>query len=496
MTARLTTLQLVAGAASSATSVLAAAAAMPLYLRFLGVEAFGVLGFVTTLQAAVLALDAGLGVSITRRMAQARNAQARHEVAALVRGLSRAAWLLALAIALGLAAASPLITRHWLNLDSLPATEATWSLVMAAVAIALRWPIALYQGVLIGGQRIAAMAVLNIGITVLTTTAAVAAAAWSAGLQWVMGCLLVGALLHVLGCRHIALRAVGAAEPGPRGMLLGFMRQASEAGWLGVIGLLLMQQDKLILSWILPVGEFGYYVLASLIATSLYALITPVFNIVYPRLAQAAGEDRGAFEASYRRTSLMFATFLFPLAAALGIFGESILQLWTGDPAAALAGGRVVLLLAFGTALHGAMFMPYALKMAFGESRLALRIGLALLLLSLPATWLGAWRWGGQGAAAGWLCLHGIYLVIGSMLTHARLLPTLRWRWLFRDVGPPLLASVVIVALAGMVSAGPHSGASGRVAAALLSVVACWALLVVTSPRLRQAIHILFAKPA
>lgn len=488
-----TSLQLAAGAISSVAGLLAALIALPLYLRYLGAEAFGVFGFAMAVQAAVLALDAGLAVSLTRRVAQSPDAQARRATAQLVHALSRGVWLVALAIGALLAAAAPAMAQHWLRLADFSTAQAAQALALAALATALRWPIAMYNGVLIGAGRIVAMAGLNVGVIVLVTAAAVAAAAWTADLRWVLGCLAAGALVQVLASTRLALQTVGPASAGRFSMLAGFMREAAAAGWLGVVGLLIQQQDKLALSWLLPASEFGYYVIASMIATSLYALVTPVFNMLYPQLAREATGDRRELELTYRSASLFLASLLFPLAAAMGVFGHTILQIWTGDTMAAQAGGPVVLLLALATALHGTMFMPYALKLSLGHSRLALHIALVLLLLAVPASWVGAWQWGAVGAAAGWLGVQVLYVAAGSTLTHARLLPGVGWRWLALDVAPPLFVSLLVAGLASAVS-DHGTGAFGRLALAVLCPFACWAILGAASPRLRRALRRFFVR--
>jgi len=480
---------ILAGAASSALTVIAAIVAMPLYLRFLGAEAFGVLGFIFALQAAVLALDAGLGLSVTRGVAQAQEADAAREMTSLVWGLSRAAWGIAVAIGAGMMLLSPFLVNEWLNLGHLSRGQAAQAMMLAGAAIALRWPIALYQGALIGAQRITAVGVLNILATIAGTAGAVALAVALHDLRWVMAWLVAAALAHVLAFRRLVLLTLGTSPGASRASLGSFFRQASATGWLGLVGLLLTQVDKVVLSRMLSVERFGYYIMASLMASSLYALVTPVFNVAYPQLARAAGGSRVILEQSYRRVSLMLAALVFPVAAALGMFGGSILLVWTGDATAARVGAPVVLMLAFGTALHGTMFMPYALKLSLGASRLALAIAVTVLLLSLPIMILATLAWGANGAAAAWLGLHASYLVAGSAVTHRLLLPGLAWRWLLFDVGGPLLVSLAVAVAANLLARSQAWPAQGQVAVAALSVMACWGLLAACSGRLRLGVR-------
>jgi O-antigen/teichoic acid export membrane protein len=476
-----------AGAISSLVSILAAVIATPLYLRILGAEAFGVLGFVLSLQAAILALDAGLAVSATRAVAQAQTGAAGRSTTDLMYGLARASWYIAFIIAGTLALLASSLAASWLNLFELPEAHVAQSLAIASIAIGARWPLALYQGILTGAQRLVALSAVNILMTVLSTGGAVVLMlilgpdlrvlfAWFAG----------AALVQVLWCRQLALQALGDGRLPARGAVRAFFRASAAAGWLGLVGLLLMQIDKVVLSKMLPASQFGYYVMAGMVAGALYGLVMPVFNVLYPRFATLASmADTSDLRRLYRDSSLAVSTLLFPLAAVLAFFGDSVLLLWTGDPVAAQAASPILMMLALGSAVHGVMFLPYALKLACGASRLALGIGLTLLLLSLPAMIAAAARWGGTGAAGAWLTLTVFYLVAGSAVTHIRLMPGLGNKWLLFDVAPPALLSLISAYAVAMWTTSHAWSAGHRAMAASALVICCWVLVACSSTRLR-----------
>lgn len=485
----------IAGAISSLVSILTAIAATPLYLKFLGAEGFGVLGFALSLQAALLALDGGIAVSATRVVAQSREEQALRTTADLMFGLARVSWCVALAICSLVALLGSVIASRWLNLVELPPEYVAQSLMLAGISIGVRWPLALYQGVLIGSQRLVSLSVLNVFMMLMTTAGAIAMMVWLApDLRALFGWMAASGLIQVFWCRSLARRVLGAGRMPPSGEVLRFFRLSAAAGWLGVVGLLLMQVDKAVLSRVLPLGLFGYYVMAAMIVGGLYALVTPVFNVLYPRFAVLASNgDATDLRRLYRDSSLALATLLFPVAAALAFFADSIILLWTRNPAAVENGAPIVKLLALATALHGIMFVPYALKLACGASRLALVIGASLLVISLPAIIVAALHWGATGAAGAWLALSLCYIVIGSMLTHRRLLPGLAHRWLLEDVAPPALLSLGAVFTIAWWTHHAAWNAPARAATAAMLVIACWALMACASSRLRLRVRLLFA---
>jgi O-antigen/teichoic acid export membrane protein len=99
------------------------------------------------------------------------------------------------------------------------------------------------------------------------------------------------------------------------------------------------------------------------------------------------------------------------------------------------------MLLTAGTALHGIMYLPISLQLAYGMTRLPLTINLALMVLQVPLIVVLALRFGAAGGAAAWLALHALYFTFGTWIVHRRILKGIAARWMLRDAGVPLAAS-------------------------------------------------------
>ena len=124
---------------------------LPLYLQYLGAEAYGLVGFFTMLQAWFMMLDLGLSPTLSRETARYRGgALAAPDFRALTRFLE----LLFLAIALVggavLFLGAGFIAAHWLNTSRLAPHEIERSLQIIAVIIAMRWMAGLYRSVTAG----------------------------------------------------------------------------------------------------------------------------------------------------------------------------------------------------------------------------------------------------------------------------------------------------------------------------------------------------------
>lgn len=92
--------------------------------------------------------------------------------------------------------------------------------------------------------------------------------------------------------------------------MLGF---AAGAGGITLFGVILTQMDKVVLSKVLPLDAFGYYVLAATVAGGLQLFIRPVYTAVFPRLsALVASEGEVAIAHAYHWGSQLMATLVAP----------------------------------------------------------------------------------------------------------------------------------------------------------------------------------------
>jgi len=429
---------------------------IPLYVRYLGVAWYGLVGVYASLQSLLSLLDFGLGANLNREFARREGmatAQRGQEMRDLLRTFERVYWVVGLASAASIVVAAPWLARDWLRLDGMPIDRVTGVLRLMGLAFVLQWPAQLYQGGLAGLER----QVTANWIVVLTS--AVRSFGMLAVLAWVSPTIeaffvwsAIASLIQTLAPR-IAL--AGALPPGTRRPR--WSQVAIESTWrfsagltaLQLSGIILTQVDKVVLSRLLSLAEFGYYTLASVPANALYFLITPIYGAIFPRLcALVAAPDQTQTARLYHAGSQALAVLVLPAALVLSLFSSEAVLAWTGDPGSASKIHVVVSVLVIGTALNGLLYMPHALQLAAAWVRLGLIMNLASCCLLVPLVTGLALRYGAVGAASGWLMLNSASLVVGIRLTHRKLLPGETRHWLTFDLLLPLLcaASVIVTA--------------------------------------------------
>ena len=446
---------LAAGVASTAWTAVVTICTVPLYLHYLGLEAYGLIGFYTALQAMFAVLDLGLSQSMNREVARAHGEDELARARDLLHTLALGYWAIAVAIAVGMWTAASWISRNWLSTSIDPDTL-SHVIALMGLTVACRFPLGLYLGALIGARRMGLASVIEIVMVTIANLGVVGIlAAFSPTLEAFFLWQASIALINVVIVRAAAWWVLqGQGERRPRfdlGGLRRIWRFSAGLAVTAILGAIFVQSDKVVLSKIVPLADLGRYTLASIAARSLYVLTAPAFSAVYPQMASlhAAG-SLDEITQLYRLGTRLLMAVLFPLTVFATVFATMIFTIWTGDPELAKNLSSFVGFLLLGTALNSAMHFPYALQLAFGQSSLPMVINIILLAIFAPMLILFSLRFGVVGAAAAWAILNALYLFLGTWLTHRRLLPGVGLRWLGGDVGFPLLASLVIVGGGGV----------------------------------------------
>lgn len=433
---------LLAGLANSIWTALVGLVAVPFYLKYLGVEAYGLIGFFATTQALLQLLDMGMAPTINREVARCSAAGDISGAGKLLHTFAVIYWGMAAAIAGALLVLAPLIADYWLRSRQLAPETVAHAVMLMGLVVACRWPTGLYQNALIGAQRLTVSSAINMTMVTLGSLGAVAILAFlsptiEAFFVW-QACM---GLVLALAMRAAAWKIVGGSgshrfDFGHARHVLGF---SLGVGAISLAGLVLTQLDKVILSKTLELADFGRYMFATTAAGSLYVLITPAFNIVYPRFSAAvASQSAEALLAQYRSAGQLLATLLFPATMALAVLAQPLIALWTGNAGLASEVAPLVTLLLAAYALHGVMHIPYALMLAKGETRSMFSIYIALIAIITPLTAVMSLSYGSVGGAFAQFLLFVLYLVIGTWVIHRKCLKGHVIGLALKDIGIPL----------------------------------------------------------
>ena len=434
-------------ASNLASRILAAVvnlACIPIYIRVLGVSGYGVIGIWLTLEALANLLDLGLSPAMTRALAStARNGEETQNLRDLVRTIEVICWTIGLLIGAAIVLGAPLIATHWLQSSQLSEGQLRVSVQLIGVLILCRWPLTFYASGLRGLERQVALSWMDFVLVVVRSLGGVVVLLFIsptifAFLVWQIAMAIVntGAVAASLWW---ALPKGRVAKFRPK-LLMRVWKFAGGVAAIAVVAMLLNDLDKIVVSGLVPLEDFGYYTLASRIAATLFMASTSVFPAVFPALVRYATEQNEAkFAELYHRSSQMMSLLVFPAAITAAAFAKPLIFAWTGSEQIANNAAPIAALLLLGNAFGCTAGLPYAAQLAYGWTSLAFWTGLTYLPVTTVLLVTFTKRFGGEGAAAVWLLITASYFFTQIPLMHRKLLRFQERKWYVNDVGIPLV---------------------------------------------------------
>lgn len=438
------------------TAALTALLLIPLQLRQLGVEAYGLIGFLASLQVLFSLFDLGLSPAITWYVARAGAGAAGTARSVLARVLPVYA-LMGAVLGLALVLAAQWLATVWLSVRDVPPDTAVATIRLAGIALMLRWPVSLLAGSLAGLQRFGHLN-LSKGIHALLSFAGavVVLFVWH-DIVVFAGWLVLSAVAE-LSIYLIAVRAAtrtGDLSAGTRLDLSVLWRYAWTLAVISALSLVLTQSDRVVLARLVTTARLGEYAAAYNLLFGLTLIQLFVASAMYPAFAAdfAAMKIDRIRDRHYDAAQVIVYLYALPFSL-LVIFGRPILDLFI-SPDAATATAPVMALLAVGFLFNALAAVPFSLAIAGGLSRILVIVNSANVVWYLPALVLAVLAYGAVGAAAAWAALNISYLFTVVPVIHRRLVGGGTARWAASVFLPFPLLGLAIFWLASVV-AGPR----------------------------------------
>lgn len=444
---------LIANFIGSAWSAVAAIAFIPLYIHFMGIESYGLVGFYLTLQALFAVLDLGLTATVSRELAKlSAQENSAQEMRNLVRTMEMVYWAISFLIVLSIILIAPWVGTRWLNASELSHESIQQAITLMGFLIGFRMLYGFYCGGLLGLQRHVLLNIAKIAIETLKSVGVIL-------VLWLLSPTIIAFFLWQLGVTALSVlimfillwRCLPTYSKRPAYQVTIFRKIWKFAAGMSLIAILaaiLVQMDKVILSKMLSLQAFAYYSLASVVAMGLYLFISPVFSTIYPRFTQLVEvNNKTALVNLYHTSCQLVAVLVVPVTLVIAFFSRDLLIIWTHDEMIATSAAPILSILIIGTALNGMMNIPVALQLAHGWTRLTVYMNVVALFLFIPGLIIAVKLNGMKGAAMIWVALNAGYILFGIRIMHKRLLKKEYKYWLIEDFMFPIIGAFWVTCL-------------------------------------------------
>ena len=453
---------------------------VPIYIKYLGVEAYGLIGLFALIHALMAILDSGMVSALGREMAKfSGGGLDSFSIRRLLRSIEIIAIVLFCLVALFIWLASGWLSQHWLQASQLSDASVKQAISIIGAVVGLRLVENVYRSCLIGLQR---QVVVNVVVGLMATMRGIGAVGI---LAWVSSSISayfvwqgVISTVTTLFLAVVTYRVLPHTERTIKFSTVGIRQISKFAGGVSgitVLALLLTQLDKLLLTHFLTLEEFGVYAFATAVASVLYMMTTPITQAYFPRFVELITQKNEVGLAySFHQSSQLVTILTGSVAIMMVLFSTELLTLWTSNTELSNAAGKLLSILAMGTLMNSVMYIPVQMQLAHGWTSLILWTNSIAVLTLVPAIFFVVPKAGSVGAAWIWALLN-IGYIISVLFMFKKILTKEKIYWYWRDLMMPIFFGLAVGVLGSLFF--PHEA---HPLIQLLAFAAIWGAVAIT----------------
>lgn len=387
---------------------------IPIYIKYLGIESYAVIGFYALLLGIVSFADAGMSSAVTKEFSKQSPINEKYSVLKII---EKNYILVCLIISFSVLFLSDAIASHWLKSDGINIIDLSLYVKLIGIGVSLQLLSSVYFGGLFGINKQfeantiqflwsfskSALVVLLLIFVKPSLTLF---------LFWQIFCNLV----YVLVLRFYLIKSIMFEA---KGLVLSLVMNklpkdiVQYIGGMTVIAVIASvnsQIDKIMASIYLSLKVFGYYSIASNFAQILVVMASPLAMSVFPlfsRFSSATCENKT--DLVYKKSSFLMHLVLIPIFLCLYIYAPELIVLWVGNAIDAIWFDKIIYvmrLLLVGSFFLGLQFLPYYLLLSKGKTSYTIYQGLAQILIGVPLLLLFAKKFGIVGLGLVWVIIN------------------------------------------------------------------------------------------
>ncbi len=425
---------------------------LPFYLKYLGSEAYGLVGFFTVLTSIMMLLDMGLSSTLARETAKEKDKKnGTYQLRVLLRSIEIVIFIVTSILFFVIYFSSAWITVNWLQAEGLQLDVVEDCIKLMGFMLAIRWFVGLYQGIVIGLEQ---QVWLNIYKIIINT------------LKFIGGLVLVIyisndifyffiyqafiAIIEFIVLKHKVYTDLSTEtfiKPSLQ-ELKRIMPFALGVAYTSLIWAFYSQFDKLLLSHYIPLKEYGYLALVVAIQGAIMQFSGPLSGAVLPRMVSLLSNDKEKdMILLYRKSTRFISIIVFSVVGMIAIFSYELLFSWTGDTEASVWASPVLFWYVLGNGILAITTFQYHLQYVYGNLKYQNKFNTYFPIISLPIIFYAIINYGAMGAGVAWFALQFGSFLLWSPYIHYKFVPGMHKDWVIKDILPSILVTVIYLFL-------------------------------------------------
>lgn len=428
---------------------------VPFYLLYLGAEAYGLVGFFALMTSWMALLDMGMSPTLSREVAKVRSVdsvEGRVKFKNLLHSLEFVFVAISTIVVLLVVSSSDIITQKWLNIETLDLQTVSYCISLMGVMMGLRFVSSLYRSGIAGAEQQVWLNIANMTMMTLKFVGVFVVLYFiSTDVKYFFEYQFVIAVLEffVFSIKFYSTMDIGRFK-------IYFSYQAIKPilpfalgiAYTAGIWVFLTQLDKMLLSGILPLAEYGYFALVGMVANAVLQISSPISKAILPRMVSLHNQHNDkAMIHIYKKSTQLMSIFVFSIVAVVGVFSYELLYSWTGNIEASLWAKDILFWYVMGNGILGVAAFAYYLQFTIGDLKLHVRYNTFSAAISIPLIVWAAYTHGALGVAIVWFVFRLVSFLLWTPYIHHKFAPGIHKDWMLKDILPVFLSTVIYIEL-------------------------------------------------
>lgn len=433
-------------------SILIGIIILPMYLKYLGAEAYGLVGFFTMLMSLMMLLDMGLTGTLARECAYNKDKQnGLFVLKGLIRSIEFLFFGVSILIFSGIYFASDIIALKWLNIHELSIQTVENSIKLMGAMIVMRWFVGFYQGAIVGFEQQVWLNIYKVFFNTLKFVGAFLLIKYVTQdiIYFFLYQLIVG-IAEFLTIRLKVYRVLPKTDflypkLEPLKKIAPF---ALSIAFTSGIWIIFTQADKLLLSHYIPLSEYGYFTLVVIVSGAIIQISAPIAQAIQPRMTSLLSNGKKSEMITlYHQATQYVAIVAFSVVAIIISFSYELLYAWTGYAVAAKWAAPILFWYVLGYGLLSIGAFQYYLQYACGNLKYHVRFNVIFPIVTLPIIYFSIVNYGAIGAGKAWFIIHLVGFFIWPPFVHSKFAPGIHKDWMIKDILPAFMMSSLFIAI-------------------------------------------------
>ena len=406
---------------------LAGLISVPILIKEMGIDAYGLVGFYIALQGIFQLLDIGLSTTISR---QATNYKHSIDQKLFLRIKKYAEKFF---IGVGLCGiilffySSNYIANSWLKESNFPSYVINDVIKIMGVIIVIRWTSFLYRGIITGFEEQVWLSKINIIITTLKYYIVIPLIIYLDNhiyfyfkYQLIISVLEI--VILIVYSKLLIKNYYSNSSNETLTSIKPLLKFALGIASTSTIWILVTQLDKIYLSKIISLKDYGEYSAIFLLASGVTLINNPISLALIPRLTAIASEKNyQKLNEEYKKYTRLICLATAPLAFILIIFSKQIIWVWTGNEELSDSSYKLLIVYSAANYIVNIGGMAYYLQYAKGNVKFHVIGNIISTIIYMPIMLIATNKYGAIGAASSWFIINILYLLFWVPMVHSKL---------------------------------------------------------------------------